>query len=337
MNAVVNIIQSYTTKNKAYKNANIFVPKGLILHSIGCPQPRASVLVNNYDDSSLSTSVHAFIDANDGAVYQTLPWNYRAVHVGAANDTHIGVEMCEPAQIKYVGGATITFKQSDLPAIEKAARTTYDSAVQLFAELCKEFGLDPLADGVILSHNEAYKRGIGTGHEDPEHLWRQANIPLSMDGFRRDVAVAMGATQSPSAPDKKPDKPPSSGGNASLGSLYRVRKTWSDAKSQLGAFSFFEKAKAMADAYPGYAVFDDSGKKLYPSDSEIKVQISSPNLNIRKGPGTNYATIGKFTGVGVFTVLEIQNGTGSKSGWGLLKSYATNRNGWISMDYAKKL
>lgn len=330
----MNIIQSYTTKNKAYKNAATFVPKGIILHSIGCPQPRASVLVNNYNDASLSTSVHAFIDANDGTVYQTLPWNYRAVHVGAANATHIGIEMCEPAQIKYVGGATITFKESDLPAIEKAARTTYNSAVQLFAQLCKEYNLNPLADGVILSHNEAYKRGIGTGHEDPEHLWKQAKIPLTMDGFRKAVAEAMGVSEpTPSIPETKP------AGTASATSLYRVRKSWDNAQSQLGAFAMLEKAKAMADSNPGYSVFDQSGKKIYPVEvaEPIKVQITTPNLNIRKGPGTNYATTGQYTGVGVFTIVEIQNGTGSNSGWGLLKSYATNRNGWISMDYAKKL
>ena len=66
------------------------------------------------------------------------------------------------------------------------------------------------------------------------------------------------------------------------------------------------------------------------------VQVDIADLNIRKGPGTNYAKRG-FTGKGVFTIVEIQNGTGSKSGWGLLKSYQKNRNGWISLDYCKKV
>ena len=44
-----------------------------------------------------------FIDANTGDIYQTLPWNHRGWHGGgSSNNTHIGVEMCEPAAIKGV-------------------------------------------------------------------------------------------------------------------------------------------------------------------------------------------------------------------------------------------
>jgi len=57
----------------------------------------------------------------------------------------------------------------------------------LFAFLCKEFQLDPLKDGVIISHREGHTRGIASGHEDPEHLWRGLGSGYTMDGFRRDV------------------------------------------------------------------------------------------------------------------------------------------------------
>ena len=43
--------------------------------------------------------------------------------------------------------------------------------------------------------------------------------------------------------------------------LYRVRKTWSDAKSQIGAYSSLENAKKACKA--GYSVFDNSGKAVY--------------------------------------------------------------------------
>jgi uncharacterized protein YgiM (DUF1202 family) len=59
-------------------------------------------------------------------------------------------------------------------------------------------------------------------------------------------------------------------------------------------------------------------------------------LNIRKGPGTNYGTVGKYTGKGVFTIVEEASGAGA-SKWGLLKAYKQKRNGWISLDYASKL
>lgn len=63
------------------------------------------------------------------------------------------------------------------------------------------------------------------------------------------------------------------------------------------------------------------------------VQVSISNLNIRKGPGTNYAKTGKYTGKGVFTVTEVKSGIGSTTGWGKLKSGA----GWISLDFATRI
>ena len=43
--------------------------------------------------------------------------------------------------------------------------------------------------------------------------------------------------------------------------LYRVRKSWSDAKSQIGAYSSLENAKKACKT--GYSVFDNSGKVVY--------------------------------------------------------------------------
>ena len=132
----------------------------------------------------------------------------------------------------------------------------------------------------------------------------------------------------------------SSGGTASAsGQMYRVRKTWADAKSQKGAFTVLDNAKKCADANPGYSVFDKDGVKIYTpnttsqiSDIPFTVKVSISDLNIRKGPGTDYAKTGKFTGKGVFTIVEVQSGQGSDAGWGRLKSGA----GWISLDYAVK-
>ena len=119
--------------------------------------------------------------------------------------------------------------------------------------------------------------------------------------------------------------------------LYRVRQTWSDSKSQKGAYKILSNAKKCADANPGYSVFDASGKVVYApvasaADVPFLVKVSINDLNIRKGPGTDYAKTGKFTGKGVFTIVEVQSGQGSTAGWGRLKSGA----GWISLDYAVK-
>lgn len=51
-------------------------------------------------------------------------------------------------------------------------------------------------------------------------------------------------------------------------SLYRVRKSWEDAKSQKGAFRILDNAKKCADKNKGYFVFDDRGNKVYPKESK---------------------------------------------------------------------
>lgn len=45
--------------------------------------------------------------------------------------------------------------------------------------------------------------------------------------------------------------------------LYRVRKTWADTKSQIGAYRILDNAKKECDKHPGYSVFDETGKAVY--------------------------------------------------------------------------
>jgi len=90
------------------------------------------------------------------------------------------------------------------------------------------------------------------------------------------------------------------------------------------------EAECIAEYYGLKKKSDATSFKPYP------VRVSIRNLNIRKGPGTNYGTIGKYTGEGVFTIVDEVEGKGATK-WGLLKSYADNRNGWISLDYAEKI
>lgn len=247
------IIESYNVKNDCYvtnknnpsgkylefqKNG----PKGLMLHSVGCAQPSAKVFANAWNKSGYEVAVHAVLQ-DDGSVYQCLPWNYRGWHAGGtANNTHIGVEMTEPDCIKYTSGSTFTC--SNLQKAKQQVAGTYETAVELFAYLCKKYGLDPLKDGVIISHAEGAKRGVASNHGDPSHLWNQLGTGYTMDGFRKDVKAKMSpATQT----------------------VYRVRKTWSDAASQIGAYTSLDNAKNACDkAGSAYRVFNESGKVIYP-------------------------------------------------------------------------
>ena len=189
------LVESILTKNPCYTAGRKITVKGLMLHSVGCPQPRASVFINSWNSASYGNAcVHGFIDANDGTVYQTLPWNHRGWHCasgskGSGNNTHIGVEMCEPACIKYTSGSSFTC--SDKATARACAERTYKAAVELFAYLCKMYGLNPLADGVVISHREGHARGIASNHGDPEHLWNGLGMGYTMDTFRKAVQAEM--------------------------------------------------------------------------------------------------------------------------------------------------
>ena len=185
------IIESIMTKNPCYTSGKKIIVKGLMLHSVGCPQPKASVFINNWNKSTFDTAcVHAFIDGNDGNTYQTLPWDHRGWHGGGtSNNTHIGVEMCEPSCIKYISGSS--FACSDLATARTVAKRTYESAVELFAFLCEKFDLNPLEDGVIISHREGYNKGLASNHGDPEHLWKGLGLNYTMNQFRMDVHSSM--------------------------------------------------------------------------------------------------------------------------------------------------
>ena len=194
------LAESILTRNPCYAAGRKITVKGLMLHSVGCPQPKASVFINSWNSPSHDSScVHGFIDGNDGTVYQTLPWNHRGWHCGSGNkgsgnNTHIGVEMCEPACIKYTAGSNFTC--SDTATAKAVAKRTYEAAVELFAMLCKKYSLDPLADGVVISHREGHSRGIASNHGDPEHLWTQLGMGYTMDSFRKAVKAAMGGASS---------------------------------------------------------------------------------------------------------------------------------------------
>ena len=174
------IIESLLTNNDCYKANRQITVKGLMLHSVGCPQPSAEVFVKNWNKSGIEKCVHGFINGNTGYIYQTLPWNWRGWHGGGAcNNTHIGVEMCEPATIKYTGGAS--WVDNNPENTKAVVMRTYKAAVELFAFLCRKFKLDPLADGVIISHSEGYKRGIASNHGDVEHIWTLCRVYILLN------------------------------------------------------------------------------------------------------------------------------------------------------------
>lgn len=189
-------------ENDCYKSGRIIVPKGVMVHSTGANNPTVRRYAqptpgsagydealeviginrngNDWNRAGVQKCVHAFIgrlaDGSVGAV-RTLPWDRRGWHAGtgergSANNTHISFEICE----------------DDLTDPAYFAQT-YRAAAELTAYLCKLYGLDPLAGGVVICHAEGHRRGTASDHVDVEHWWPR--FGKSMDDFRRDVAEMM--------------------------------------------------------------------------------------------------------------------------------------------------
>lgn len=108
--------------------------------------------------------------------------------------------------------------------------------------------------------------------------------------------------------------------------LYRVRKSWTNSASQVGAYADLNNAKKACDsAGKSYYVYDSDGKIIYPVDSAYRVKVMVEALNIRSGPGIQYKINGCIRDCGVYTIIETQNN------WGKLKS----GQGHICLDYCK--
>ena len=197
-------VQRYIKNNQSYiKNAQIADgryrdfqergPFGVVLHSIGTPQPKAEPIAEYFDSPTVESSVHMILEPS-GKCLCLAPENYRLWHVGgSANNTHLGVELTEPKEISYDPkkgyAVTILDREKALAHVMQ----TYERGVELFALLCEKYGWDPLSDGVILSHRECYRRGLGSNHGDPEHLWEALHTGYTMDTFRKAVSEALNA------------------------------------------------------------------------------------------------------------------------------------------------
>lgn len=175
------------TKNDCFKAGKKIDVKGIMVHSTGANNPWLKRYVgpddgflgknkynNHWNQSMLrDVCVHAFIGKlKDGSIatYQTLPWDHRGWHAGgAANNTHIGFEICE----------------DDL---KDAAyfKAVYTEAVELCAYLCKEY---KLTEEDIICHSEGYAKGIASNHNDVMHWFPKYG--KSMDTFRKDVKALL--------------------------------------------------------------------------------------------------------------------------------------------------
>lgn len=266
----MNLNKLILTENACYKAGRKITVKGIMVHSTGANNPWLKRYVgpddgklgknqynnhwNTYHPGGREVCVHGFIGKlADGTVatYQCLPWDHRGWHAGgSANNTHIGFEICE----------------DDLTDGAYFAKV-YKEAVELCAYLCKQYGL---TEKNIICHSEGYKQGVASNHGDVMHWFPKHG--KSMDTFRAEVKALL--TTDAKEDDPAQEETPAVTYPEKLTSgYYRVRKTWKDSKSQVGAYRILKNAKAAADKKPGTYVFTNDGVAIYPEKAAETYRI----------------------------------------------------------------
>ena len=129
------------------------------------------------------------------------------------------------------------------------SKKSEDNAARLAAALLKQlgFGIDQL-----FTHQHWYSRKYCPAYILPH--WEE---------FKRKVQGYLGETPSAPAPTE----------------MYRIRKSWDDSKSQIGAYTNLESAKSVCKS--GYYVFDEKGNKVYPLE-DMKNSTSNISVELRQ-------------------------------------------------------
>ncbi|MGN0613121.1 MAG: N-acetylmuramoyl-L-alanine amidase family protein [Porcipelethomonas sp.] len=176
------------TRSDCYKAAKKMTPAGIVVHSTGANNPYLSRYVqpddgkigdnkydNDFNNPGVDVCVHAFIGKDkDGNVkcYQTLPFDYCCWGVGSGN---LGSYNYDPAYIQ--------FEMCEDGLTDKTyCKSCYDKAVEFCAYICTRYKI-PVKN--IVSHHEAYEKGMGSNHIDPDNWWGKSGY--TMTGFRNAV------------------------------------------------------------------------------------------------------------------------------------------------------
>jgi hypothetical protein len=112
------------------------------------------------------------------------------------------------------------------------------------------------------------------------------------------------------------------------GEMYRVRKTWEDATSQIGEFSDLANAKAYANSHPGYSLFNSKGQNIYSvAETLTSGTVTASVLNVRKTAVSNSDIIGKLN---KGTKVKIAKNVGN-----MYNIYFGDHGGYVSANYIK--
>ena len=261
------------TNSTCYKGTTKGTPVGVLWHSTGANNPLLKRYVqpssndpnyqslikligkntynNDFNHIDRQAGVNAWIGKlADGSVaaVQSMPWDYRPWGCGTGSKGSCNGKTGGPFWIQF------EMCEDNLNNKEYFNKI-YKEACEFTAYVCKMFNINPKGtvnyNGVkvptILCHYDSYKLGLGSGHYDVYNWFNKYG--KTMDNVRSDVETLI----KKSSENEK---------------IYRVRLTWEDKSSQIGAYNKLENA--IANCPKNYSVFDENGVCLYKNESVEK-------------------------------------------------------------------
>ena len=192
-------------------------------------------------NGNLAGTVHYYVDSQE--CYQTLEHQDGAWAVGDGHGKY-GISNLNSINIEIC----VNPESNYYLAVDRAA--------ELAAMLLNQYGWDT---SHLKRHYDASRKHCPRRILD-EGLW---------DSFVKCTASYM--KKGGAAGTTKPAETP----------LYRVRKTWKDSKSQVGAYAVLDNAKANCPS--GYSVYDETGKVIYANKSTEPVRRNGMQATELKG------------------------------------------------------
>lgn len=204
--------------------------------------------------------VHYYVD--NTCAWQTLPLTLSGFHAadGSGNGNR-----------KTIAIECIMRNSSD-----SVSAKSEDNCARLAAWLLHKYGLNVEDNLFTHTHWLNVRDGV-KGNNDylntrrHPYKWCPCYILPHWTNFKAKVQSYLNQLNGGKAPSTPSTTPSSSK------TLYRVRKTWADSKSQIGAYSDLDNAKKACKV--GYSVFDESGKVVYsPSGTSTSAATSNSSI-----------------------------------------------------------
>ena len=225
---MVNIRQMLVSSSKyGVKCPYSMTPQGITVHNTAndaSANNEVSYMINN----NYETSFHYAVD--DIEIVQGIPLDRNAWHAsdggsGFGNRNTIAIEIC--------------YSKSGGDRFDKAE----ENAVDLIVYLLKKYGwgIEKVKRHYDYATNKKY-----CPHRTMDKGWNRF-LKMVEDKLNPQIPTP---TPTPTV-------------------IYRIRKTWADAKSQIGAYSNLDNAKA--NCPEGYSVFDPNGNCVYTKAEKVTV------------------------------------------------------------------